>query len=438
MLLGEYAAICQRLSDEYSESVVNVWPARQHIKAEDRLSDDVTLVVMTKEADFSMSEYEHHKVHVCCIHNTVPESQANMTQDVFLSREEDDSIGRIISEKARSLCRKHSNITMIKPSAVKITGGKPIAQLCICICCKVKGMVPLGEELFPEKIDGIEVDVIVGSVVPCMGRGRTPIYTDVRQQSLKVSSSISHKDDKPSYGTIGGFCSERNDKQRKVGLITAYHSLTCNEKLPICNDKVVQPGTFFDKKNRNDNECGAFKYGCVGNITFDQEKYYADVAFCEIKTDRAPTNGLFPEQMPRNGLPNNISLNEVTVKEIDENSVYKVGQSTFSTTGTISTAHVYLPKFEYDGYLGTRRDLQNVIEITPKQRSNHDNDFALEGDSGSLVFDIRDKKPNILGMIFGVGVDASIHKGYACHIRPVLNAMDLEFNTFVSMSLECQ
>ena len=431
LLLGEYAAICQRLSGEYSESVVNVWPARQHVKSEDgdRLRDDVTLVVMTKVANFSMSKYEHHKVHVCCIHNTEPESQANMTQDVFLSRAEDDKIGRIISENARSLCTKHKNITMIKPSAVKITGEKPIAQLCICICCKVKGMVPLGEELFPEVIDGIEVDVIMGSVVPCMDRGSTPTYTDVRQQSLKVSSSISHKDDKPSYGTIGGFCF---DKQRKVGLITAYHSLTCNEKLPICNDKVVQPGTFFDKKDDVDNECGAFKYGCVGNISVDQEKYYADVAFCEIKTDRAPTSGLFPEQIPRNGLPNNVSLNEVTVEEIvDAELVYKVGQTTFSTTGKISTAHAVLAEFKYDGYLGTRRHLQNVIEITPEPGSNHDNVFAIEGDSGSLVFDIRNSKPNILGMIFGVGVDASRGKGYACHIRPVLNAMDLEFITFV-------
>ena len=172
------------------------------------------------------------------------------------------------------------------------------------------------------------------------------------------------------------------------------------------------------------------KYDCVENITVDRENYYADVAFCEIKTDRAPTNGLFPEQMPRNGLPNNFSLNEVTVEEIvDANSVYKVGQSTLCTTGTIQTTHAYLPEFEYDGNLGTRYDLRNVIEIIPKQGRNYD--FALEGDSGALVFDIRNSKPNILGMIFGVGVHASRGNGYACHIRPVLNTMDLVLNTFV-------
>ena len=427
MLLGEYAAICQRLSDEYSESVVNVWPARQHIKSEDRLSDDVTLVVMTKEADFSMSEYEHHKVHVCCIHNTEPESQANMTQDVFLSTNDDDKIGSIIFEKAACLFREHSNITMIKPSAVKITDGKPTLWPCICICCKVKGMVPLGEELFPKKLEGIDVDVVIGSVILCMDHGSTPNHTDVRQQNLKVSSSISPKGGE-FLGTIGGFCFELNDEQKKVGLITAYHNLICNEKLPKEGDIIIQPGD----NNRNDYDCGTFKDHRLENISFNSRKYFADVAFCEINTDCAPVDNSFPEEMTRNGLPIACSLNEATVDDIVVGAeAYKVGQSTLYTTGKISTLHAVLPKSLYGTEVMTdcEKYLPRVFEIVPNKKRNEY--FGEDGDSGSLVFDIRDDKPNILGMVI-MFCSGGVYRGcaYACQIKPVLEAMHLKLKTF--------
>lgn len=75
-----------------------------------------------------------------------------------------DNIKKIISETSERLFTLHSNLSIIGPSPVKSSGhGKRIKECpCIVFYCIGKGVIPLGEPYFPEKWEGIQIDVREG------------------------------------------------------------------------------------------------------------------------------------------------------------------------------------------------------------------------------------------------------------------------------------
>ncbi|CAG2212541.1 unnamed protein product [Mytilus edulis] len=95
---------------------------------------------------------------------------------------------------AKHLFNRHSNLTMVCPSKWKSTGFNQKQKHkvdkidCINLFCKTKGIVPIGEHHFPQKIQGFPTDVLNG--------------TSYLTGKLKIGDTINN-----SYGTgtLGGF-----------------------------------------------------------------------------------------------------------------------------------------------------------------------------------------------------------------------------------------
>ena len=413
----ELIAICKELSAIYH---CRVWPAKRHLKDDD-LSNDVTLVCETQRHD--IHTYKGYSVH--CIYNNT----STLNNEAILSLDEDKRIGDILSQHADVLFENHSNITMMCPSAVKITNFQMMSSKCISICCKGKGFVPIGDSIFPREIGGITVDVREGYTAPCT--------IDTLHDCVKVSCSIAHKQAK-NYGTIGGFCSEKGDGNGSVkhGLLTCCHCVTypgMTSLADVMGGIVFQPGI---GQHSETNECGIVKYINLGNIDYeDGIKYFMDATVIDMKKfpNRKPHDDSFCDALLTcmnkvlSGLfGQNFSFNKVSIHEpisdIQGKTVYKIGTRTGCKAGKVYSQKS-VGNLNYE-YIGNKKYL-NVILIKPHETEK----FADSGDSGSLVFYKENEHVHIVGLLFGTTADGG---GVACHIKPILDRMEIQFSNFKS------
>jgi hypothetical protein len=96
------------------------------------------------------------------------------------------------SEFAEDMFLNHRNLSLICPSVVKSTAFKRHKhavkrEFCIQLYCKTKGILPLGESHFPERIQGYQTDVIEAD---------THMLSNLR---------IGNKISSPNQATLGGF-----------------------------------------------------------------------------------------------------------------------------------------------------------------------------------------------------------------------------------------
>ena len=349
---------------------------------------------------------------------------STLYNEAILSLDEDKRIGDILSQHADVLFENHSNITMMCPSAVKITNFQMMSSKCISIFCKGKGFVPIGDSIFPREIGGITVDVREGYTAPCTG--------DTLHECVKVSCSIAHIRSE-DYGTIGGFCSEKGDDNDSVkhGLLTCYHCVTypgMTSLADVMGGIVFQPGI---GQHSETNECGIVKYINLGNIDYeDGIKYFIDATVIDMKKflNRQPHDDSFCDGLNLGGLfGQNVSFNEVSIHEpisnidIQGKIVHKIGQRTGYTTGKVCS-QMSTGNLPYK-YIGNKKYL-NVILIKPHEPEI----FAASGDSGSLVFYKENEHVHIIGLLFGTIGGG----GLACHIKPILDRMEIQFTNFNS------
>ena len=423
----DISSICDALSVALGKSNAKVWPAKKYLKLEDKISDVTTLVVMLKntqtETDF-VSEFKGYPVHYVNYPSLSLDCIHSLKSDASLSAKEDKTIGDIITKHFNALSKRHSNMTRMRPSAVKIRNGKVIQEKCISISCTGKGFVPNGEKLFPSEIDGIKVDIFEGSIIPCM---------DERHEPLHVSCSVSHKDSY-SYGTLGGFCSETDDEEGGSieGLITCLHCVLPSETkyvADVMDGIVVQPGTLLGGF-KLENECGTVKSWRLCHAPYNGKDFYMDAAFIEMDKGRISNTSQFcnnllevNQTLFETFLGTEFSFSSVIIhepfEEIPDNKVFKLGQRTGLTVGKV-TSQYENGVIEYSNNL--KRNYCNVVGIAPRGGSQ----FARKGDSGSLVFYVKNGKPHLVGIIFACD-NNDIGKAYACHIKPVLQEMNLQF-----------
>ena len=416
-------AVCKELAAKYD---CRVWPARKYTK-DDEL-DDVTLVCEQNEKQIKF--YKGYPIH--CIHNssTISEDESIFSKDMILSLDDDERIGDIISKNFQDLLQKHRNITALSPSAIQIKDGKIIKKICISIYCTGKGLVPLKEGLFPTELDGIRVDVLEGTVFPLMERN------DTRHDQVNVSCSISHRFGN-GYGTIGGFCSDTDNKKIQNGLLTCCHCVTpptLESVRDVVGAVVIQPGI---EPYVIENELGTVRDIRIDNYEYGRKPYFMDAAFIEMESNRKPQDGRFcdtllrriralGEQLPGKNISfDEFSFDELYVKEpntaIPEHKVHKIGQTTRCTTGLVISRCFYGSNFKVTTNL--KRHFENVLKI--KSKSNAE-PFAVQGDSGSLVFYVEDEKVFVVGMVFATLNEYAL----ACHIKPILQELEIQFKRF--------
>ena len=344
---------------------------------------------------------------------------SSLKSNGILSAKDDTEIGDIISKHFSLLSKRHSNMTLMCPSAVKIRNGKVIKEKCISIYCTRKGVVPNGEELFPREIDGIKIDIFEGHLVPCI---------DTRHEQLQASCSISHKDHK-CCGTLGGFCSAtegaKNDR-----FLTCLHCVLppkAKHMADALDGIVVQPARLF-KKYKPENKCGKTRGWNLCHALYNGRQCYMDVAVVEIIKGRVPNTTIFCNQLIdvnrflfRKYFPDDFSFTSVAIHEpftdIPDNMVFKLGQTTGLSVGEVKSQNA-------SGTIPYRENLEmnceNVIKIKPSGGSR----FAMKGDSGSWVFYKKNDKAYLVGIIFAV-CRVEIGTAFACHIKPIMQKMRL-------------
>ncbi|CAG2229590.1 unnamed protein product [Mytilus edulis] len=82
--------------------------------------------------------------------------------------ESQQKLEKIPKSVAKLRFKRHSNLTMIRPSAFKSIGfetpdHKVLETSCISLFCHIKGIIPIGEHHFPLKIKGVPTDVLEGT-----------------------------------------------------------------------------------------------------------------------------------------------------------------------------------------------------------------------------------------------------------------------------------
>ena len=410
---GEYDDICRRFSDTYEESIQCVWLAREH-KGNQFCNSDTLVAELRRGCakPTNANDYEGIPLRFIDPFSTKP----SLINQSILSKQDDDYIGTIIRKHSARLMTDHRNITYIRPSAVRIRDGVPSkTDRYITICCKAKGLVPLGDKLFPEKLDDIYVDILEDYVFAC----------SARHDNLKVGCSISHQDAIECGGTLGGFCSDENNR---IGLLTCCHCVAPDTGLPDVGQKVVQPARRF-AKNVRDDICGTLTAGHLGTMGFLDENYYIDMSFSVINHDRLPTDGYFDQSLLFHRLENGYypSLNTVKLHDFNDDiptPVYKFGLTTKLTRGTVISTNNQLYHMTYEGWM----DCPGIDGVMLLIRTDNPHvAFNEKGDSGALVFYLKDKIPHIVGMVFGKSNDGDC---FACPITPFLNSHGLSLLSY--------
>ena len=413
---GEYDGICRRFSKTYEKSIQCVWSAREH--KGNQSCDSVLLVAelvrgCSKPTD--ANDYEGIQLRFIDPFSKKP-SLKNLP---ILSKLDDDHIGKIIRKHSARLMTDHRNITYIHPSAVRIRDGVASDPgTYITICCKAKGLVPLGDKLFPEKLDDINVDILEDYV----------FAFSARYDNLKVGCSISHKDGIKCAGTLGGFC---RDEINQIGLLTCYHCSVPDAGVPVTGENVVQPARCFAEEVE-ENICGTFITGQLGKMCFLDKNYFLDIAVSKINHDRLPTDGFFDQNLLLDRSENCHFPSMTTVRMHNFHGeipgfVFKVGQLTKTTTGMVISANSQLMAIHYEGWMNGQslNDINGVCLLI--KNVNPDVAFAGNGDSGSLVFYLRDNVPHIVGMVFGGTPDGDC---LVCPIVPFLNRHSLSLLSY--------
>ncbi|CAC5380599.1 unnamed protein product [Mytilus coruscus] len=125
--------------------------------------------------------------------NTLRKNESrNIEQNI--KPETQQRLDRVPKSVAKRLFKKHSNLTMVCPSAYKSKGfGTDKFTIdkinCINLFCRIKGIIPIGEHHFPLKINGMLTNVLEG--------------TSYLTSAVHIGDKIYNSNEE--IGTLGGF-----------------------------------------------------------------------------------------------------------------------------------------------------------------------------------------------------------------------------------------
>ncbi|XP_062615596.1 uncharacterized protein LOC134277293 isoform X2 [Saccostrea cucullata] len=323
-----------------------------------------------------------------------------------------------------SLLMKHTNITLISFSQVISRAyGKKNANIvhspCVVIYCRVKGIVPLGEEEFPRKIDGHPIDV---------REGFCEFAVDAIRAGDKVTS-----EKREGTGTLGAFVDYA--ESRKNAFITCAHVLypinELNERLKTLSKKNV--------KNVSINLDG--QWHSIGRIKFasfcntQADEISIDAALVDLTDFSYVNDGKFSEtysgqQLKRAGIENeDISFSsgetDILNEGIRDKILIKVGAESGLTVGTLGEkCSSNIDILNEDGSF--RFTLHNQTEILPI--SVYNQPFLKSGDSGAFVFAVENRRPLELKCIGMAVASTSFGSCIMTPINPIFKALDLPQN----------
>ncbi|XP_023930657.1 uncharacterized protein LOC106168652 [Lingula anatina] len=409
--------------------IVTVFPA---YKANEQHPPFIAVLVSIGFCGDKMTKYEGFTVEYYSWDMPDMEAQRALSsqeaEENPIPPEKSAEIGQVIQNESEDLFNKHRNLTIISASPVKVTGGKVICTPCIVLYCRAKRVVPLGDSLFPESIEGIPVDVREGFVSLSMNNGnpQNPEEEHLGQNPtfysdpLRVGCSIGLENLK-RCGTLGMFvlC------EQTLCFLTCYHVLRFHIDAPFKKgEKVCQPSDVDQETNikfrqdlasRDKNRvCGVVRDFRFGNFSIHNKPYGIDVALVEIR-DRGTYGipaGLAPQTLRDLHLEESeLSFNDACLgsdKDLSSHVMFKCGRQTGLTRGMVRFINGVVCRPDIVQYEAEQAGvpilcnelLSSMVEICgPRTGDNDCDSFAERGDSGAAVFYLKDGKPHIVGMV---------------------------------------
>ncbi|XP_013401761.1 uncharacterized protein LOC106167508 [Lingula anatina] len=428
--------------------IVTVFPA---CKANEHYPPFIAVLVSIEFCGNKVTEYEGFTVNYYSW--DMPDMEAQIA--IFSQEAEENPIppekstefGQVIQRVSQGLFANHRNLTIISASPVKVTGGKISCMPCIVLYCHTKGVVPLGESLFPESIEGFPVDVREGYVLLSMNNGQSQnpavhlgqsatFYSD----PLRMGCSIGRRGLNLT-GTLGMFVEH--------GGSTCF--LTCSHVLgippPAIDTEVCQPSDADQEANHHNRLvsetvdsssrariCGVVKERVFRNVDIKGGQYGIDAALITVK-DRG-TYGIPAGLDPQRLRDLKITENKLTFtreayiecsEDLSTHVLFKCGRTTGLTKGiaTFVGGAAYQPcTVEYCSDVGwTFQDtLSSMVEVCAPRTSSSAM-FADCGDSGAAVFYLKNGKPYIMGMVVA---RTSYFSALVSPIWPILEHFNIE------------
>lgn len=296
------SSICVYLRQK-SENIVDVWPAYQYIKDhKDKRNPHITFVVI-KENDMNIdlghfySTYERTNEQF----NSESKEVNRMESNAYIPFDKNmTKLCECVKKSSSSLMDAHSNLTMVTASWKTSKGfGTPHHtiedRLCVVLYTHIKGLVPLREDPFPERIDSFHVDVREAVFIPMVG-GRPNEHHDHLKMGCAIRNENIDQCGNCSAGTLGGFL---NHPLYGMCCITCAHVLFDDVNSFQHFPNGVKNWTAEDTDVQVFQPCclGASSFGKVACAVFkagDGNNSGVDAALVRI-TSRHPVSGFFPD-----------------------------------------------------------------------------------------------------------------------------------------------
>ncbi|XP_048749809.2 uncharacterized protein LOC125661715 [Ostrea edulis] len=428
---------CRKLY-ESKYKILKLWVGRQLPKTSGPGFD--TIVVVIEE---NTQRKEHSSLwgfYVIVVPGNECNTEANALFQYELQDPTEATVNPVNKTELSDLFNNHSNISLINLSNVKSKGfGTSSFRVTktptIVIYCHVKGVVPIGERMFPEKVSGFQVDVREGTC-------------SLAVRELCMSENIC-ADNCAKFGTLGGFVDLHNPPG-KAFLTCAHVVLPTNVLQNQLASEYVRRREIIRVFDREKNEIGK-----ITKAVFDSrqpETVSVDVALVEI-TGRHPSDGYFSDVYSVNQLCeagfsvqhvphfSNGQIEKISTSNFRK-QVIKVGASSGLTIGSLrmgrSCAHIMDEcDVNIDGSFNIQLfgQLEVLPRIDPTQPSDSRQPFVSDGDSGALVFAIYNDNPMVLKCIGMVVARTSYGSCLMTPIDKVLDALGLPYNCFSKFSI---
>jgi len=230
---------------------------------------------------------------------------------------------------------------------------------------------------------------------PALGRASAVASTPVR-----IGDSVSH--DQSLGGTLGFFATDNQNGDR--GIVSANHVIAEVDQAKA-GDSIVRPAT-----------------GTTGSTKIAELVRCVPLSGEGLKEVDAAFAKLTTTNFDSKSLPGGQTLQQVAGNIHESTSVQKFGDRSRRTFGRVTS-------FDYDtlqvvGYSANLLivNFENQLEI---ESTDPNHDFALDGDSGSLLYNDRQ---HAVGLLFSRCVAGGTLKNglaYASPIRTVLKLLDV-------------
>ncbi|KAL3857475.1 hypothetical protein ACJMK2_012143 [Sinanodonta woodiana] len=374
------------------------------------------------------------------------ESRLKEKRETSFTKHDVAAIKRLISEHGKNLFTIHSNLEAISASPIRSTKHGILNETSIVLYCRLKGVIPYGEEFFPKELEVEQqrypTDIREGFFSLGMRRAqrqRSNPHPNFVNNPLRMGCSIGVSGFQFA-GTLGPFV--RLDDSN-IGFLTCAHVLGIKTSSP--NRKVVQPSDIETGLPGGRRLCGTFV-----RENFDTSTAIGvDAALVRIdRTKRNVALGLFvwrDSNQPRNigmfagNSPSFVDGEVIGNPDLqrlwERRDVCKFGRSTGLTQGLLLLENAMLRV--HDAHL-------SLPDTMPLPHGHPNNNFIMKGqfiiqnvgtepfftpgDSGAGVYVIRnhghgESKLALIGIATG-----SLTTG-ECVMTPigiVLEALQLE------------